>query len=73
MSKMRNLNPHNCGSSRNLIRILIISGRYDNPLGYLRIYKKFSTVMISYKDLLIVMSILEGPRYNIKIVVCNNK
>ena len=72
MTKKRTLNPQKYGSSGNCIRLQIISGRYDNPQGDLRIFKEFSTVMRSSKHLLIDMRILEGQGAKIKIAVINN-
>ena len=66
MIKTRTLNTHKCGSSRNCLRLHIISGRYDNTQEFLRGSKDFSTVMRSSKYSLRVMRILEGPGEKIK-------
>ena len=66
MTKKRTLNPQKYGSIRNCFRLQIISGRYDNPLGFLRSYKEFSTVMRISKEFLRVMRIIELPRAKIK-------
>ena len=71
-SKTRTMNPHNFVSSRNRLRLNIISGRHDNPQIFLRIFKDFSTAMRISKEILRVMIIIEGPRTKIKIVVSNH-
>ena len=72
VSKMRTLNEHKFGSSRNCLRLHIVSRRYENTRGVMRISKKFSTVLIIYRDFLRVVIIIQGPRTKFKSVVSNN-
>ena len=65
------MNPHKCGSSRRHLRICSIRKRYDNPWGFLRSFKEFSTIMRSSKEFLRVRKILQGPRAIINVVVSN--
>ena len=59
-------------SSRNFLRLHIISKRYDNPQRVLRSSKDLSAVIKISKEFLIVVIIIEGPRTKVKILVSNH-
>ena len=69
---MRILISHKCGSSKNCLRLHIISTIYKNPSGCMTHSNNFSTVMRISREFLRVMRIFEGPRVKIKIVFSNH-